>query len=52
MTGVDRYGFEMSVGTPEGRRPVRLAFGQAVATSDEVRAALISMLQEARARLA
>lgn len=52
MTGVDRYGFEMSVGTPEGRRPVRLAFDQAVATSDEVRAALISMLQEARARLA
>ena len=52
MTGVDRYGFEMSVVTPDGRRPVRLAFDQAVATSEEVRTALISMLQEARARLA
>ena len=52
MTGVDRYGFEMSVVTPEGRRPVRLAFDQTVATSEEVRTTLISMLQEARARLA
>ena len=52
MTGVDRYGFEMSVVTPDGRRPVRLAFDQEVATSEEVRTALISMLQKARARLA
>jgi len=52
MTGVDRYGFEMSAVTPDGRRPVRLAFDQEVATSEEVRTALISMLQKARARLA
>ena len=51
MTGVDRYGFEMSAKTPEGPRPVRLAFAQPVATADEVRAALVRMVKEARARL-
>lgn len=52
MTEVDRYGFEMSVVIPEGRRPVRLAFDQTVATPEEVRTTLISMVQEARSRLA
>ncbi len=51
MTGVDRYGFEMAAITPEGPRPVRLAFSQSVATPDEVRKALIGMLHEARAKL-
>jgi heme oxygenase (biliverdin-IX-beta and delta-forming) len=26
MTGIDRYGFEMSASTPAGPRPIRLAF--------------------------
>ncbi len=47
MTGVDRYGFEMSAVTAEGPRPVRLAFAAPVKTSLEVRAALVSMLRDA-----
>ena len=50
MTGVDRYGFEMSAVTTEGPRPVRLAFPGAVSTPEEVRVALIAMLQEARSK--
>jgi putative heme iron utilization protein len=51
MTGIDRYGFEMSAVTPEGPRPVRLAFTRPVSTPEEVRAALIAMLKEARSKL-
>jgi putative heme iron utilization protein len=52
MTGVDRYGFEMSAKTLEGRRPVRVAFARPVETSDELRAALVAMVKDARSRLA
>ena len=52
MTGVDRYGFEMSAKTKEGPRPVRLAFAVPVSTPEEARGALISMLKDARNRLA
>ena len=52
MTGVDRYGFDMSVMTPIGPRPVRLAFGKPVSTPEEVRAALISMVKDAKSKLA
>ncbi len=51
MTGIDRYGFEMSALTNEGPRPVRLPFARAVETPEEARAALIAMLKEARRRL-
>jgi len=51
MTGVDRYGFDMSANTPEGPRPIRLAFAKPVSTPEEVRAALIAMLKDARAKL-
>ena len=51
MTGVDRYGFEMSVMTKQGPRPVRLAFARPVSTAEEVRAALISMVKDARSKL-
>jgi len=51
MTGVDRYGFDMSAMTQEGPRPVRLAFAKPVSTPEEVRAALIAMLQDARRKL-
>ena len=50
MTGIDRYGFEMSVATEAGRRPVRLAFPAPVATPDEARRALIELVAEARRR--
>jgi putative heme iron utilization protein len=51
MTGVDRYGFEMSAMTSKGPRPVRLAFSTPVRTAEEVRAALISLVNEARIKL-
>ena len=51
MTGIDRYGFEMSAKTAEGPRPVRLAFPTRVTTAQDARAALISMLKEARRKL-
>jgi len=51
MTGVDRYGFEMSAMTPKGPRPVRLAFPTPVSTPEQARAALISMLKDARSTL-
>jgi hypothetical protein len=52
MTGVDRYGFDMSAITSNGPQPVRLAFGKPVSTPEEVRAALISMVKDARSKLA
>jgi putative heme iron utilization protein len=51
MTGIDRYGFEMSAKTNEGFRPVRLAFPRPVSTPEDARAVLISMLKDARSRL-
>ena len=36
MTGVDRYGFEMSAKTPEGPRPVRVAFAKPVSTPGRI----------------
>ena len=51
MTGVDRYGFEVSAVTAEGPRPVRLAFPVPVRTPQEARAALVAMLNDARTKL-
>lgn len=51
MTGIDRYGFEMSAQTREGPRPVRVAFAKPVTTPEDARAALIAMLQDARRTL-
>jgi putative heme iron utilization protein len=50
MTGIDRYGFEMSVMTAAGRRPVRLAFPLPVATPDEARRAMVELVTRARQR--
>jgi hypothetical protein len=50
MTGIDRYGFEMSARTGEGPRPIRVAFPHPVTTAEDARAALIAMLDEARTR--
>jgi putative heme iron utilization protein len=51
MTGIDRYGFEMSAATAEGPRPVRVAFPTSVKSPEEARAVLIGMLKDARAKL-
>jgi putative heme iron utilization protein len=50
MTGIDRYGFEMSARTPAGPRPIRLAFTKSVSTPEEARAALVAMVKDARSR--
>jgi putative heme iron utilization protein len=52
LVAVDRYGFEMAVATPEGPRPVRVAFHAAVESADEVRREMIALAKEARAILA
>ncbi len=52
MTAVDRYGFELAVTTPAGPKAARLAFDEPVATSDEVRKAMVVMVKNARAKLA
>ena len=51
MTGVDRYGFDMSANTREGPRPVRVSFPAPVSTPEELRATLVAMVQDARSRL-
>ncbi len=50
MTGIDRYGFEMSAVTGEGPRPVRLAFPEPISTSKQAREALVAMSEAARSR--
>jgi heme iron utilization protein len=52
MTGVDRYGFELSALTAAGARPLRLPFSRTLTTVAEVRAELVALVQHARARLA
>ena len=51
MTGIDRYGFEMSANTADGPRPIRLAFAKPVTTPEEARSALVAMVKDARSKL-
>jgi len=48
MTGVDRYGFEMSAVTGRGPRPIRLAFSAPISTPDEARKEMVAMAKRAR----
>ncbi len=48
MTAVDRYGFELAVITKDGPRATRIAFDQPVGTPDEVRRAMVELVQRAR----
>jgi heme iron utilization protein len=50
MTSIDRYGFEMSAQTPEGPRPVRVAFPEPISTQQEARKILVALLHEARSK--
>ena len=52
MTGIDRYGFEMSATTAQGQRPIRLAFEKEVKTSDEARKELVKLVKNAREMIA
>jgi putative heme iron utilization protein len=51
MTAVDRYGFEMTVHTPRGVGPARLAFEPALSRAEEARTALVALLRSAEAKL-
>ncbi len=50
MSAVDRYGFELIAVSPAGRAAVRLGFPEPCTTSEEVRAAMVAMVTDARAR--
>jgi putative heme iron utilization protein len=52
MTGVDRYGFEMSAQTGKGPRPIRLAFSKPIETGEDARGEMVSMVKRAREVLA
>ena len=52
MSAVDRYGFEMIAVSDAGRVAVRLAFPDECFTGDDVRKAMVAMVQEARATTA
>lgn len=51
MTSIDRYGFEMSVPTGEGPRPVRVAFPAPIASKADARRVLVALLQQARSQI-
>ncbi len=51
LTQVDRYGFEMSAQTPDGARPIRVAFSRPVKSSDEVRGEMVALVRRAREQL-
>ena len=51
MTGVDRYGFEMSAQTAEGPRPIRVAYRETATTPGAVRGALVELVAAARKKL-
>jgi heme iron utilization protein len=52
MTGVDRYGFELSAQTAAGPRPIRLGFSRPLSSVAEVRQELVDLVKRARASLA
>lgn len=52
MTGIDRYGFDMSVATPAGRRPARVAFASQITDPMAARQVLVQLVKDARAKLA
>jgi len=48
MTGIDRYGFEMSATTAAGPRPIRLAFSRTIATPEDARHELVALAKRVR----
>lgn len=51
MTAVDRHGFEMTVTTPGGVGPARLAFDAPLTSADDARVKLVALLRAAEAKL-
>jgi putative heme iron utilization protein len=52
MLAVDRLGFRVRAETPEGPRPLRIAFTRPASTPEETRKVLVEMVRDARARAA
>lgn len=50
MTGIDRYGFEMSATTAVGPRPIRLAFDTPITNAQNARKALVALVKLARTK--
>lgn len=48
MTGIDRYGFELSAVTGRGPRPIRLAFPAPIETPEDARRELVALARRAR----
>jgi len=51
MTGVDRYGFELSADTANGPRPIRLGFSAPIATPEDARREMVALVRRAREML-
>jgi putative heme iron utilization protein len=51
MTAIDRHGFEMTVTTPSGIGPARLAFDVPLVSPDDARVKLVALLRAAEAKL-
>ncbi len=51
MTAIDRHGFEMTVTTPRGVGPARLAFEAPLVSADDARAKLIALVRAAESKL-
>lgn len=51
MTGIDRYGFELSAVTDRGPRPIRLAFPRPISTPEDARRELVALAERARTSL-
>ena len=48
-SGLDRRGIDLTVHTPRGQAPARVAFPQALAESSQLRAATVELTHRARA---
>jgi len=48
MVGIDRHGFEMSAETPEGPRPIRVAFDTPLTDAQDARVQLVALAKKAR----
>ena len=47
MTAIDRYGFEMTITTPDGVGPARIAFDQPLESAEHARTALVELVRKA-----
>jgi heme iron utilization protein len=51
MTAIDRHGFEMTVKTPRGIGPARIAFAAPLTSAEQARPTLVALVRAAEAKL-